>query len=957
MKLRNQIFNNSIFLILFVSVAFSSYFTYVINRDLSVRVNHDVQSLKDNVAGKINEFLAFNATQIKDLSRSSIVSLKFSNVSFENDALIEETFKLVSDSFNELVFIDNNGDEKVKLINSKPSAKLNNNSGILRQMEGVDDVKMIFEKDVDHYNISFAAKVKDVYEKQVGFIHGSINFNILSDFMDIINSSYIQSYALILDEKRNIYISSTDLSYSVLSRYIKETVDRKTTIFADDTLIKDDFFISYSMIADGKLKLLILVPKIVVTSYVKKFIGYVLAINLFVLSIGFIFSKRISNKILFSLEELMSYTKTIAAGNFAAHINIKSFDEINLLGNSFNLMIENIKKLISQRDVEIRDHKITELELDNAKESYRTILDNVFVGVCRLTFSTPGYFLQVNKRIVEIFGFNNIDEFSYLEVNQLLENVNSWKEILKELEINGAVKQLELAGIKKNGNKIVLSFSAKLIVRADGTMLIDGIFDDITSKKEIEYNLKISYDRLLLLNNLLGFSFEVTDEANFYDACLDVLTNVSWLTENHKAGIFIYDPIGEKLVLTAHRNFPEQIVSKCNTVALGVCICGKAALSKNIKFVSSLDHEHDITYDGIGNHGHYCTPILSTKNKELLGILVIYTNSFVSYNNDVAEFLKTVCSIIANIVEKQKAAKDLLETNRILETNEKALKNMLYDLHDAHKDLTTAQDQLFQSEKLASIGHLAAGIAHEINNPIGFISSNLEMLDKYVNSYVSLFGVYDNLKTIIKQNNMEVLANSIEKIESLEKETEIEFINTDIENLLRESKLGIDRIKKIVSDLKNFSRKDADIFEIADLNDILEGVLTIVYNEIKYKAELIKDYGKIPRIQCHSQRLGQVFINILINAAQSIEGKGFIKIKTYNQDKFNYVEIEDSGVGIKNDNIKKVFDPFFTTKPVGQGTGLGLSISYDIIKKLGGDIKIESEVGRGTKFIIILPII
>jgi two-component system, NtrC family, sensor kinase len=180
---------------------------------------------------------------------------------------------------------------------------------------------------------------------------------------------------------------------------------------------------------------------------------------------------------------------------------------------------------------------------------------------------------------------------------------------------------------------------------------------------------------------------------------------------------------------------------------------------------------------------------------------------------------------------------------------------------------------------------------------------------------------------------------------------------TDTSSLLQHNQKGLERVRKIVLDLKTFSFEGQDTMETLKVEEIIDSILSIVHNELKYKAELKKNYGNTPLIKGSPQRLGQVFINLFVNAAQAIEEKGVITVETYGQDGYLCVDVRDTGKGIPPENLKRIFDPFFTTKPVGRGTGLGLSVSYEIIKKHGGDIKVQSQVGVGTTFTVILPLI
>lgn len=272
------------------------------------------------------------------------------------------------------------------------------------------------------------------------------------------------------------------------------------------------------------------------------------------------------------------------------------------------------------------------------------------------------------------------------------------------------------------------------------------------------------------------------------------------------------------------------------------------------------------------------------------------------------------------------------------------------DLEEAYVKLKHSQSQILQQEKMASIGQLAAGVAHEINNPMGFITSNLGSLAKYQQK---LFEYLQCLESFLD----EVGNDSIQKqVLEQRKKLKIDYLRDDIDDLLSESKDGAERVREIVQNLKGFSRVDQAEYAQVDLNDCLEKTLNIAWNEIKYKATVEKDYGDLPMVSCFPQQLNQVFLNLLVNAAQAIEEEGLICISTRSLGDMVQIDITDNGMGIPDENLEKIFEPFFTTKDVGQGTGLGMSISYEIIQKHGGDIQVASTVGQGTTFTITLPI-
>jgi two-component system, NtrC family, sensor kinase len=268
------------------------------------------------------------------------------------------------------------------------------------------------------------------------------------------------------------------------------------------------------------------------------------------------------------------------------------------------------------------------------------------------------------------------------------------------------------------------------------------------------------------------------------------------------------------------------------------------------------------------------------------------------------------------------------------------------------QQLKEAQAQLLHQEKLASVGQLAAGVAHEINNPVGYISSNLVSLEAYLTDLFELLKAYESLERSCPDDQVEK-QNSIK----VKQDIDYAFLIDDVESLLEESKEGIVRVKQIVNDLKDFSHVDEVEWQWADLHKGIESTLNIVNNEIKYKADVIKEYGDLPMVECIPSQINQIVMNLCVNACHAIEERGTITIRTSQPDD-NHVllQVTDTGKGISEQNLKKIFDPFFTTKPVGQGTGLGLSLSISIIETHHGKISAESEIGKGTTFNVLLPI-
>jgi signal transduction histidine kinase len=266
--------------------------------------------------------------------------------------------------------------------------------------------------------------------------------------------------------------------------------------------------------------------------------------------------------------------------------------------------------------------------------------------------------------------------------------------------------------------------------------------------------------------------------------------------------------------------------------------------------------------------------------------------------------------------------------------------------------LASAQEQLVQSEKLASIGQLAAGVAHEINNPIGYIFSNFGTLEKYLTDLFGMLALYQQAEPALGDAALRA------KVQRYKAEVELEFLLEDIPVLMRESLEGIVRVRKIVQDLKDFSHVDAtQEWQFADLNQGIESTLNIVNNEVKYKADVVRELQPLPEVQCMASQINQVVMNLVVNAAHAIgEQRGKIVVRTAQRGQDVVLEVQDNGSGIPKDVLPRIFDPFFTTKPVGKGTGLGLSLSYGIVQKHHGRIEVDSELGQGTTFRVILPL-
>jgi NO-binding membrane sensor protein with MHYT domain/nitrogen-specific signal transduction histidine kinase len=287
-------------------------------------------------------------------------------------------------------------------------------------------------------------------------------------------------------------------------------------------------------------------------------------------------------------------------------------------------------------------------------------------------------------------------------------------------------------------------------------------------------------------------------------------------------------------------------------------------------------------------------------------------------------------------IEERKSAQARLEQ----EKDEQ--RRLMSELADTHV-------QLLQSDKLASIGQLAAGVAHEINNPIGFVNSNLNTLRGWVRDLLGVVTAHETLMSSLDSATRDTLLNAW-------KNADIDFVRDEIITLIDESIDGTTRVRRIVQDLRDFSRPGSGDWSMVDIHAGIESTLNVVHNEIKYKADVVRDFGDLPLIECLPSQLNQVFMNLFVNAAQAIVGRGVISVRTTLEGDQVAIAISDTGSGMSQDVQRRIFDPFFTTKPIGEGTGLGLSVSHGIVERHKGAIDVESEPGRGTTFTVHLPV-
>ncbi len=311
--------------------------------------------------------------------------------------------------------------------------------------------------------------------------------------------------------------------------------------------------------------------------------------------------------------------------------------------------------------------------------------------------------------------------------------------------------------------------------------------------------------------------------------------------------------------------------------------------------------------------------------------------------HNIEEHVQLLTSVLALNAELAQTQRDLARSNRAQAT--------------LLAKLEAAQSQMLQIEKLASIGQLAAGVAHEINNPIAFVSSNLNTLAEYLQDLWAVLDAYAGATPLIARD-----AQALGTIERICQERDIAFVREDSVELLAQSRDGLLRVKAIVQNLKDFSRVDQSQWQVANLHDGLDSTLNLVAAQLRAKAEVVRDYGDLPALLCAPGQLNQVFVNLLVNAAQAIEHHGVITVRTgrgddgLDPDQWGWVEVQDTGCGIAQHQMHRLFEPFYTTKIIGQGTGLGLSLCYGIVQSHGGRIEVHSQPGQGARFRVVLPL-
>ncbi len=544
---------------------------------------------------------------------------------------------------------------------------------------------------------------------------------------------------------------------------------------------------------------------------------------------------------------------------------------------------------------------------DSSIELFRQIMNNAADGI--VTINDVGQINSFNLAAEKMFGYS-AKELIGKNVKCLMPSAESQQHdgYLKRYKETGkghiiGVGSREVISLRSDGSTFPMDLAISEMCQADGQMLYIGILRDITRRKINEAELRNSEQRFELISR--GTNDGIWD--------WDLIRGKIYFSPRWKSMLdYDEDDIEDNFLALQKLIHPDDLGE-----ALEKWICCMDGEMDFFNVEYRLRNKHE-SYTWIQCRG----TALHDENGHPIRMAGSHT--------DISD-RKQAFAVMEHMHRKSQEKADALEKS--------------------HRELQTSHQQLLQSEKLASIGQLAAGVAHEINNPVGYVYSNLSTLQNYINDLCQMLEGYEHLESLVVGDQA-----ALKEIKSLKKKLDVEYLKSDLHDLVKESMEGISRVKGIVQDLKDFSHVDEAEWQWTNLQQGLNSTLNIVNNEIKYKAKVVKEYGYMPDVECLASQINQVFMNLLVNAAHSIEKDGVITIRTGHEKEMVWIEISDTGSGITTENLKKIFDPFFTTKPVGTGTGLGLSLSYSIMKKHGGDIKVTSVVGKGTTFTICLPI-
>jgi signal transduction histidine kinase len=472
-----------------------------------------------------------------------------------------------------------------------------------------------------------------------------------------------------------------------------------------------------------------------------------------------------------------------------------------------------------------------------------------------------------------------------------------------------------------------------------------GKFRDLESKVE----------QLSLLIELSRAVNATLDPERIYDQTLARLVHGMGYQGAH---LFLVDEV--RRCLRAHRMVRADHGSTAGFDARelpleGQSAAGRAATTGEPVVVDDVDATPEVadgpTARALGVRSLVCVPLLA--KGRVLGVLTAIAGAPGRFRPADVELIAAVANHVALAIDKAESFQTIEELSRGLEEKVRVRTEQLRaaneELEAAYRNLQATQAQLVQREKMASVGQLVAGVAHELNNPIGFVASNAATLEDFVGRLRAMLESYRSRGGALPEADRQALGEEWQA-------RKVDYALRYLDSMIQGIREGAERTRKIVRDLRVFARGDDDVRQPVDLHEELESSLTLLGHLLKDRVAVERKYGELPAVPCVRSQIDQVLLNILANAAQAIAGPGTITVETRREEGWAVAAIRDTGPGIAPDVIGRVFDPFFTTKPVGEGTGLGLSISYEIVKKHGGEIGVESRAGQGATFTVRLPL-
>lgn len=452
--------------------------------------------------------------------------------------------------------------------------------------------------------------------------------------------------------------------------------------------------------------------------------------------------------------------------------------------------------------------------------------------------------------------------------------------------------------------------------------MADSIKQEIGRYRFAERKIHNDYESQRAFSTALDISLQTIPLEEKFSRILAKILDNPWLAGWCGGAIYMVTE-NDEITSVVESELSKNAAERCVKNAVRI----QAMLGRDDSFRLESPEIRQLIYEK-DEESCLCFPVVG--NGKITSFLCVYSNEDVEVSDEAYSFLSNMALAIGTLLSHAATIDALKESE---------------ERYTLIAKLKETQNQLLQSEKMAAIGQLAAGVAHEINNPVGYVYSNLGTLSRYVKDLFQLIHAYEILEAYCNKDIAEK-----RHIEKVKEEIEFDFLRNDLPALVNESMEGADKVRQIVRDLKEFAHVDDEEWREIDLHRIIDSTLNVVRNELKYKATVTKHYGDIPLVKCLPTQLGQVFMNLLVNAGQAIRERGNVVVSTGQKDDMVWVEVEDDGVGMDEEVKRHIFEPFFTTKPVGMGTGLGLSVSYGIVRKHGGYIDCESAQGKGTRF-------